>query len=211
MAYDFSKMTVLVVEDSQPMRALLQSLLKAFGVHRVYTATEGSHGLEMAMAKDPDLIITDWMMEPVNGIDFTKQLRNTEGVPNPFVPVIMMTGFSSKFRVEEARDIGVTEFLVKPFTAYELYRRIAQVIEKPRKFVKAQSFFGPDRRRQASKHYEGPKRREGEAPEEEFMETGAQAAPETAETEEMIRSRRASELIREIRNKSRVGDAKDGE
>lgn len=206
MSYDFSKMTVLVVEDSQPMRALLHSLLSAFGVHRVYSATDGRHGLEMVMAKDPDLIITDWMMEPVNGIDFTRSLRTTEGVPNPYVPVIMMTGFSSKFRVEEARDIGVTEFLVKPFTAYELYRRIAQVIEKPRKFVKAQSFFGPDRRRKAAKEYEGPMRREGEAADEFEAEV-----TEEMETEEMIRSRRASELIREIRNKSRVGGNKSDE
>lgn len=208
MAYDFSKMSVLIVEDSQPMRALLNSLLSAFGVHRVYTANEGKQGLEMVIAKDPDLIITDWMMEPVNGIDFTRSLRTTEGVPNPYVPVIMMTGFSSKFRVEEARDIGVTEFLVKPFTAYELYRRIAQVIEKPRKFVKAQHFFGPDRRRRASKEYSGPMRRVGEAPADETLEaTEAQGQ----ETEEIIKSRRASELIREIRKKSRIGDAKSQE
>jgi len=199
MGYDFSSMSVLIVEDSQPMRALLHSLLSAFGVNRVYTATDGKNGLDMVIAKDPDLIITDWMMEPVNGIDFTRSLRTTKGVPNPFVPVIMMTGFSSKFRVEEARDIGVTEFLVKPFTAYELYRRISQVIEKPRKFVKAEQFFGPDRRRRMSQEYEGPRRRDGEAIEEEA--TVAQAS-----TEETLKSRRASELIREIRKKTRISD-----
>ena len=168
------------------MRALIQSLLGAFGVGRIYTANDGEHGFEMVLAKDPDLIITDWMMDPVNGIEFTKMIRTRDGVPNPFVPVIMMTGFSSKMRVEEARDMGITEFLAKPFTAYELYRRVAQVIEKPRKFVKANTFFGPDRRRIVNSQYNGPMRR------------GADDAIEEMTDEQ----RRASQVIRDIRKRA---------
>jgi two-component system chemotaxis response regulator CheY len=77
---------------------------------------------------------------------------------------IMMTGYSDKVRVEEARDVGVTEFLAKPFTAQDLYARIEKLIEKPRRFVEAEAFFGPERRRRKMKaeEYKGPKRRDAE-------------------------------------------------
>ena len=75
----------------------------------------------------------------------------------------MMTGYSHKLRAEEARDAGVTEFLVKPFTAKDMYLRIEALIEKPRRFVDAENFFGPDRRRRVVKDYDGPFRREVEA------------------------------------------------
>jgi DNA-binding response OmpR family regulator len=73
-----------------------------------------------------------------------------------------MTGFSEKRRVFQARDAGVTEFLVKPFNARDLYRRIAQLIERPRQFVRSEDFFGPDRRRGSSETYTGPLRRESD-------------------------------------------------
>jgi DNA-binding response OmpR family regulator len=74
-----------------------------------------------------------------------------------------MTGFSEKRRVVQARDAGVTEFLVKPFTARDMYRRISQIVERPREFVKSEDFFGPDRRRTKRSDYEGPLRREEDA------------------------------------------------
>lgn len=85
----------------------------------------------------------------------------------------MMTGFSSKLRVEGARDNGITEFLVKPFTAQDLYARVFQIIEKPRKFVDTGEFFGPDRRRKSGKGYEGPRRRD-----EDPVNTPTQNTPE---------------------------------
>jgi two-component system chemotaxis response regulator CheY len=72
-----------------------------------------------------------------------------------------MTGFSEKNRVIEARDAGVTEFLVKPFNTRDLYSRMLQIIEKPRQFVRADQYFGPDRRR-SSKQYIGPYKREND-------------------------------------------------
>ena len=75
------------------------------------------------------------------------------------VPVILMTGYSAQPRIENARDLGVTEFLVKPFSASDLARRIAYVINKPRDFVDSEQFFGPDRRRRKDEDYGGPQRR----------------------------------------------------
>jgi DNA-binding response OmpR family regulator len=71
----------------------------------------------------------------------------------------MMTGHSEKSRVYEARDAGVTEFLVKPITAKAVLDRIQAVIFHPRPFVKTDGYFGPDRRRTQSGSYNGPMRR----------------------------------------------------
>ena len=71
----------------------------------------------------------------------------------------MITGHTEKHRVEAARDAGVTEFLAKPITAANLFARIAEIVERPRAFVRSDSYFGPDRRRHQQDDYAGPWRR----------------------------------------------------
>jgi two-component system chemotaxis response regulator CheY len=176
MAYTLQKARILVVDDMKPMLALTRSILKIFGFGEVYTAESGEEAFALVCKHDPDLIITDWMMEPMDGLEFTKMVRRNPLSPNPYVPILMMTGFSSKIRVESARDYGITEFLVKPFAARDLYTRVVQIIEKPRQFVDAGTFFGPDRRRKRDETYEGPRRRDND---------GSQKAPSTREEKEI--------------------------
>ena len=160
MTYDFSTTSVLIVEDNKPMLNLVHSLLEAFGISELYTAENGDQGFEAFCRKNPDIVIADWMMTPTNGIELTRIIRSHKDSPNPFVPVILITAYSERQRVTEARDSGVTEFLIKPFTANNLYRRIVQVIEKPRQFVITDDYFGPDRRRhKPDPNYQGPLRR----------------------------------------------------
>ena len=141
------------------MVELTRSILETFGVVDVDSAKDGQEGFKLFCEKNHDLVIADWMMRPMDGISLTRLIRNDPRSPNQFVPVILMTGFSEKRRVVQARDAGVTEFLVKPFNARDLYRRIAQIIERPRQFVRSEDFFGPDRRRVEKGEYKGPKRR----------------------------------------------------
>ncbi|MGH1398790.1 MAG: response regulator [Alphaproteobacteria bacterium] len=159
MAYNFASVKVLVVDDNAPMVKLAKSLLMVFGVKEIMTARNGEEGFRICCEKEPDIVIADWMMEGVDGITMARRIRNNPKSLNPYVPIILMTGFSEQRRVEDARDAGVTEFLVKPFNARDLYRRIAQIVEKPRQFVRTESFFGPDRRRKANPHYNGVERR----------------------------------------------------
>jgi CheY-like chemotaxis protein len=160
MAYDLSTTKILIVDVMAPMLGLTKSILNIFGFKLIYLAHNADEAKKIIIQKDPDLIITDWIMEPMDGLEFTKNIRKDPMTPNPYVPVIMMTGFSSKLRVEAARDCGITEFLVKPFTAKDLYNRIIQIIEKPRQFVDSGAFFGPDRRRKFIVDYSGPRRRD---------------------------------------------------
>ncbi len=162
MSYQFAKVSILVVDDNKPILELVKALLETFGTGTIITATDGEQGFRKFCDRNPDLIIADWMMEPMDGIAFTRMVRNDRSSPNPFVPIVLMTGFSEKHRVMEARDAGVTEFLVKPFTVHDLYRRVAQIIERPRQFVRSDEFFGPDRRRLRDADYKGPRRRESD-------------------------------------------------
>ncbi len=160
MAYTLEKAKILIVDDMKPMLSLTSSVLKIFGFKHIFTATSGDSAFEIVTRDDPDLIITDWMMQPMDGLEFSKLIRRSPLSPNPYVPIVMMTGFSSRLRVENARDMGITEFLVKPFTSRDLYSRVVQIIERPRQFVDSGNFFGPDRRRKLVRDYEGPRRRD---------------------------------------------------
>lgn len=159
MAYQFRNATILVVESTRAMFDLTKGVLGAFGVGNVIYASDKASGFQSFCKHNPDLIIVDWLSDPDNGLELTKQIRNDPKSPNPFVPIIMMTGYSQKKRVVMARDSGITEFLIKPFTAKTLYHRIEQIVEKPRLFVKTNEFFGPERRRRAA-DYTGTERRE---------------------------------------------------
>ena len=159
MSYRLQNVKILVVEDMAPMLALTKSILSIFGFGNIITASNGEQAYELYQKQHPDIIITDWLMEPINGLDLIEKIRKDPASHNPFIPIILMTGFSDRSRVERARDNGVTEFLVKPFSAKDIYSRIVQIIEKPRQFVNSEEFFGPDRRRRKISDYPGPHRR----------------------------------------------------
>jgi CheY-like chemotaxis protein len=159
MAYKFQNASVLVVDDMPLMIDLTRSILEIFGFQKVLTARDGEEAFDIFCKERPDLVITDWYMDPCDGMELTAKIRKDPLSPNPYAPIILMTGYSAKLRVFEARDQGITEFLVKPFKAEDLYARLEKLIEKPRSFVDASNFFGPDRRRIKVKNYDGPQRR----------------------------------------------------
>lgn len=160
MSYDFQSMKVLVVEDNQPMLDLARSILQTFGVGTVTGARNGLEGFDQFCRLNHDIIISDWMMKPTDGIELAEMIRNDQRSPNQYVPIVLMTGFGDKDRVLEARDAGVTEFLVKPFNTRDLYTRLVQIIEKPRQFIRSEAFFGPDRRRRKKDAFGGNLKRE---------------------------------------------------
>ena len=109
----------------------------------------------------PDVIIADWEMQPLDGLEFLRLVRRGEDSANPYIPVIMLTGHTEWRRVVEARDSGATEFVAKPISARALYMRIMEIIERPRVFVKTKKYTGPCRRRRNDPKYKGPERRTG--------------------------------------------------
>jgi two-component system, chemotaxis family, chemotaxis protein CheY len=158
--YNLEAVRFLIIEDNENMIALVRSILQALGAKRVYEAADAKTGLEMLSIVQPDLIICDWQMEPMNGLEFVCHIRD-EASASPFVPIIMLTAHSELDRVKEARDCGVNEFLVKPISAKRLYGRITAIIEHPRPFLRTDTYFGPDRRRRQIE-FSGAERRSTE-------------------------------------------------
>lgn len=152
-----SKVSILVVDDDKAIATLIKNVLKNLGFGNVIVAFDAEEGLEVMKHNFVDLIITDWEMEPVNGIEFTKQIRKMDDAKR-FTPIIMLTGHGEKQEIELARDCGITEYLIKPFTAKSLCSRIATVVEAPRSFIVSQGYKGPNRRRRSTPH-DGPERR----------------------------------------------------
>ena len=155
----FERLKVLVVEDNAHMRSLLRSLLGSLGMRDIIEANDGDEALMLLRNRKCDLIITDLQMKPMDGLAFTREIRTAQNSPNPFVPIMMMSGHTEKHRVQAARDAGITEFIAKPITAQSLFARIAEIVDRPRPFVRCPSYFGPDRRRKAVEDYIGPWRR----------------------------------------------------
>ena len=155
----FELLKILLVDDNHHMRVLLTEILRAIGVRQVYEANDGAEALQLMRTHQIDIIMSDLAMQPLDGIDFVRLLRNSPDSPNPMAPVIMITGHSTHKRVNEARDVGVNEFLSKPVTAKGVLDRISRVVENPRPFVRTAQYFGPDRRRRNDPEYKGPMRR----------------------------------------------------
>ena len=155
---------ILVVDDNHHMRVLLSEVLRAVGLQNIYEAGDGAEALQQMRAHPIDIVLTDLAMEPLDGIDFVRLLRNSPDSPNPMAPVIMITGHSTMRRISEARDVGVNEFLAKPLTARGVLDRLQKVIDHPRPYIRTEDYFGPDRRRKADPNYDGPRRRSADGP-----------------------------------------------
>jgi two-component system chemotaxis response regulator CheY len=159
----FDLLKILLVDDNPHMRTLLSEILRAIGVRQICEANDGAEALQVMRSHAVDIVMTDLAMQPLDGIDFVRLLRNAPDSPNPMAPVIMITGHSTMKRVNEARDVGITEFLSKPVTARGVLERITRVVECPRAFVRTEDYFGPDRRRRNDPGYDGPRRRRSDS------------------------------------------------
>jgi len=157
-AYNIAKVNFLVIEDSDHMRSLVRNILNALGAHFIREARDVPSAYELLSAFPVDIVICDWQMQPVSGLDFVKALRSNKESPYRFMPIIMLTAHSEAKRVTEARDAGVNEFVIKPIAAKTLYTRIREIIKNPRPFIETQDYFGPDRRRRQTE-YNGEEKR----------------------------------------------------
>lgn len=161
---DLGGLKVLVVDDHTVTARLIGDVLRAAGVGQVETATDGLRAREVLRMWNPDIIFTDWNMPHMDGLELTRSIRRAAVVkdrliPNPRVPIIMLTAMRSEREVEIARRAGVNEFVIKPFTPASVISRIQLVLTRPREFIVSDAYVGPDRRRRAEISYSGPMRR----------------------------------------------------
>lgn len=184
---DLATLKVLVVEDNINLQRLIGDVLRAGGVGQVETASDGVRAREKIAVWDPQIIFSDWNMPRMGGLELTRLIRRAalhpdRTIPNPQVPVVIVTGNRSEADVQAARKAGVNEFVIKPFTPAGLLSRVQLVLLKPRPFVVSGDYIGPDRRRRVELSYSGPLRRTSD-PEEVVDEVERAATRETISVE----------------------------
>ena len=169
----FAHLRVLIVDDNGHMRQIIETALQAWSITNVFMAGAGAEALKLLRTVSIDLVLTDLNMDVLDGFEFVRMVRTADDSPNPYVPIIVVTGSTDAKTVADARDAGMTEFLAKPVSPKALYDRIFNVIQHPRPFIRAKRYFGPDRRRRSDESYNGPIRRECDAEAD-----GAELSPE---------------------------------
>lgn len=143
----FAQLGVMVVDDNRHMRTLLTSILRSLRIKKLKEVGDGEAALAEIGVFEPDILITDWHMEPMDGTTLVKTLRHSSVDTIRYLPIIMLSGHSDSTLVREARDCGVNDFLTKPVSAKSLLERLVTITEHPRPFIKNENYFGPDRRR----------------------------------------------------------------
>jgi two-component system, chemotaxis family, chemotaxis protein CheY len=158
-ATGYGALKILVIDDNQHMRSIIKAILKGVGVAHPREAHDGAEGLDILRQYPADIALVDFTMQHLDGVEFARLLRNSKDSHNPYLPIIMISGHSTREKVLQARDAGVNEFVTKPLTARGLLARLQHVVLHPRPFIRNKSYFGPDRRRSNPAMYDGPYRR----------------------------------------------------
>ena len=159
--FDLTGLSILVVEENQFMQQLLGRIFQEFGIRSVKRATTTTEAFKDFENASFDLVFTNWAPS-LDALEFLHHVRHRDESPDPFVPINVVSAHSEKRFVLNARDSGMTEFLVNPISPRTLYDRICNVIENDRPFVEAPEYFGPARRRR-NEPYLGMERRIVEA------------------------------------------------
>lgn len=167
-AQKLAKIDVLILDNDTKIIELMTNVMRTLGFESLHRAQDGFEGVSILRKQSVDLIITDWDLQPMksqvpedasgvvttatdllpnNGASFVRSLRHSKHSPNPFVPVIMLTGPTLPDNIRYARDAGVNEILMKPIVAEDLCGRIIEIIDNPRTFVTCAAYKGPCRRR----------------------------------------------------------------
>ncbi|MGB5454118.1 MAG: chemotaxis response regulator CheY [Sedimenticolaceae bacterium] len=121
-------MKILVVDDFSTMRRIIRNLLRDLGFNNTQEADDGVTALPMLQAGSFDLLITDWNMPGMRGIDLLKAVRSDDKLRG--LPVLMVTAESKRDQIVEAAQAGVNGYVVKPFTVRTLEEKINRIFER---------------------------------------------------------------------------------
>ena len=125
MAVD-KNMPILIVDDYKTMLRIIRNLLRQLGFNNVDDAMDGSDALSKLRSKDYSLVISDWNMEPMTGIELLREVRQDNTLKD--IPFIMITAESKTENVIAAKESGVNNYIVKPFNAATLKAKLTSVL-----------------------------------------------------------------------------------
>ena len=157
---DLKPLRILVVDDNRHAVEIVKSILASVGARDIRQASTAHGAFDVLKQELIDLVILDQNLgKGDEGTQLVRRIRLDPASPNPYVAVLMLTGYTELGRVTAARDAGVSDFLSKPFTVSGLLKRIEAMIMSTRPFVRSPTFLGPDRRRRQDPAYRGVERR----------------------------------------------------
>lgn len=123
---------VLVVDDSEYMLKLMREFLAILGLRSVSTVGDGESALKVLARDEPHLVITDLKMLPMSGLEFIAAVRSGRNIPNPSIPIVVVTGFADLKTVQRLTAAGASGVLVKPVSLVALRERVLPLLPLPR-------------------------------------------------------------------------------
>ena len=156
---DFRDARVLIVGARPSSVKVLRIALGLAGVGSVLSEPDSTRAIELLCSEPFAAVFCDSECEPVSGTHFTLAARRTTGVLNPMIPIFLLSSAAHRRAVERARDTGVTDILARPISAATILRKLRLAVARPRAFIAAPDFFGPDRRGSKRPSFVGTERR----------------------------------------------------
>jgi two-component system chemotaxis response regulator CheY len=120
-------MNVLVVDDAATMRRIVRSLLRELGIKNVREAEDGEMAFEDLKRQKADLVVSDWAMPKMTGIELLRAIRQDDALKE--IPVLMVTAESKKENIMEAVQAGVNNYIVKPFNSKTLEEKLNKIFK----------------------------------------------------------------------------------
>jgi CheY-like chemotaxis protein len=160
----YASLRVLLADDHPHIRSIISGILNALGISTIETCERGDLALQMLSTGNFDLLITDYEMPGMTGLEVARNVRKDARTANAKpcfeVPILMITGNITRQRLSEVRDAGIDEILAKPFTIMAVADRLNAIINNRREFIICNAYVGPCRRRSTPADFSGPYRRD---------------------------------------------------
>ncbi len=141
---------VLIADPDDWVSEALRYNMEQMGFGAIRRVRNGQEALAHLVSRPAHFVITEWALPQVDGLSLVQKVRKQVHGINPAMPIIMLSGRGEKQDVLRARDAGINEFIIKPFTSRAIFQRIERIVEYPRPFIISPGFNGPDRRFQSS-------------------------------------------------------------
>jgi CheY-like chemotaxis protein len=156
---EFRTLRVLVVGGKPHAVRTLRTVFSLLGLHQIVVVPESEAALQQLRFNTFDAVFCDEIAEKVGGLSFAVAARRDPEALDKMVPIFLTCAGARRRQVEAARDEGVTDVLARPISAATIGRKFALAVNKPRSFIVAPTFFGPDRRSKGRSAFNGPDRR----------------------------------------------------
>jgi PleD family two-component response regulator len=155
----FAALSVMLVSEKNHAAQTLRAVLTLAGIIRITGIETSRRALDILTMDNYDAVFCDDASETVDELTFPLALRRMPGILNPLLPVFVFHERARRRSVEAARDTGATDFLTCPISPRTVMTKLEAALVNPRPFIKAQEYFGPDRRTRQRPIWSGEERR----------------------------------------------------